>query len=66
MYNRLKIAKLHKKVNMIFLSDHALDSVPPNHIIDLSVVYNQLWEGSFKICGSSPVLQVQTWEGAIF
>lgn len=46
---------LDKRVNVIHLSDHGMDSVSPPNFIDLREF---LTNGTYKMYGTSPVLQV--------
>lgn len=50
------IAKnLDKRVNVIYVSDHGMESVSPPNFIDLTTF---LTNGTYTMYGSSPVLQV--------
>lgn len=52
---RLIDFKLDKRVNVIHLSDHGMNSVMPTNFIDLT---KYLTKGTFEMYGTSPVLQV--------
>lgn len=47
--------KLDKRVNVIHLSDHGMNSVTPPNFIDLT---KYLTNGTYEMYGSSPVLQI--------
>lgn len=47
--------RLEKRVNVVHLSDHGMNSVSPPNFIDLTTF---LMNGTYEFYGSSPVLQV--------
>lgn len=52
---KLKENNLDKRVNVIHLSDHGMESVTENNFIDLSKI---LKNGTYTIYGTSPVIQI--------
>ncbi|XP_025835549.1 ectonucleotide pyrophosphatase/phosphodiesterase family member 5-like [Agrilus planipennis] len=60
LIKKLEENNLTEKVNLIFLSDHGMDSVSPPHFIDIT---QYLEPHTYDIAGSSPVLHILPHEG---
>lgn len=59
--DKLVSENLRNRTNVIYVSDHGMDSVSPPNFINITSLVN----GTYKIFGTSPVIQILPQEGEI-